>query len=37
MAKHLGMTANALQVKTLRIRTQPRECLQNCIAEKSSM
>jgi RNA polymerase sigma factor (sigma-70 family) len=37
MAKHLGMTANALQVKTLRIRTQPRECLQNCIAEKSSI
>jgi RNA polymerase sigma factor (sigma-70 family) len=37
LADFFGMTANALQVKTLRIRAQLRECLRNCITEKSSM
>jgi RNA polymerase sigma factor (sigma-70 family) len=37
LADFFGMTANALQVKTLRIRARLKECLRNCIAEKSSM
>lgn len=34
LAKNLGMSANALQVKASRIRAQLKECVQNCIAEK---
>lgn len=37
LADFFDMTANALQVKTSRIRAQLRECLRNCIAEKSLM
>ena len=37
LADFFGMTANALQVKALRIRAQLRKCLRNCIAEKSSI
>jgi RNA polymerase sigma factor (sigma-70 family) len=35
LVKLLGMKANALQVKTSRIRAQLRKCLRSCIAEKS--
>ncbi len=34
LAKILGVSANALQVKALRIRTQLKECMQNCLSEK---
>lgn len=37
LADFFGMTANALQVKTLRIRSRLKECLRNCIAQKSSV
>lgn len=37
LADFFGMSANALHVKTLRIRTQLRECLRNCITDKSSV
>ena len=37
LADFFGMTANALQVKTLRIRARLKECVRNCIAQKSSM
>jgi RNA polymerase sigma factor (sigma-70 family) len=37
LADSFGMTANALQVKTSRIRAQLRECLLSCIAKKSLM
>lgn len=35
LAKNLGITPNALQVKASRIRTQLKECLRDCIAKKS--
>jgi DNA-directed RNA polymerase specialized sigma24 family protein len=37
LAEFFGITANAMQVKTLRIRAQLKECMRNCIAEKNSM
>lgn len=35
LAKKHGFSANALQVKASRIRTQLKKCLRNCVAEKS--
>jgi RNA polymerase sigma factor (sigma-70 family) len=36
LAKNLGISANALQVKASRIRSQLKDCVRNCIAEKSA-
>jgi len=35
LAKKHGISANAMQVKASRIRTQLKECLRKCVAEKS--
>jgi RNA polymerase sigma factor (sigma-70 family) len=35
LAKSLGMSHNALQVKVHRIRTQLKQCLQNCLGEEN--
>ena len=37
LAKSFEMSANALQIKASRIRSQLKECLRNCIAKKKSM
>lgn len=34
LAKNLGISKNALQVKTMRIRAQLKECVRNCVAGK---
>ena len=34
LAEKLGMTITALQVKTCRLRSRLKDCLQNCLAEK---
>lgn len=36
LAERLGISINALQIKTSRIRTDLRSCLQNCLAGKNS-
>jgi RNA polymerase sigma factor (sigma-70 family) len=36
LAKKLGISVNALQIKTHRIRADLQECVQNCVAEKNS-
>lgn len=37
LAQNLGMTQNTLQIKASRIRSQLKECLRDCIAEKSAI
>ncbi|MGI8884446.1 MAG: RNA polymerase sigma factor [Pyrinomonadaceae bacterium] len=37
LAENLGMNSNTLQIKASRIRSQLKDCLRNCVAEKSSM
>lgn len=36
LADNLGINANTLQISASRIRSQLKECLQKCVAEKSS-
>jgi len=35
LAKKLEISANALQVRTHRLRVRLQECVQNCMAQKS--